>query len=403
MKGYSDIPELHHNVLRRLTADMDAQMPKMMFSSMFSPVRIESDQATWEIELGSTGMSPFTVPGAPAPVVGIDGFRSGNAKVAYWSEKTFFDEVFLNNLRKVGTLEKDSAQNQLGRQLRKLIYRSQRRKEWMCAKAVVDGGFTYNAPGKAGTFYVNYGRPEANSVALDEGRKWGTGTQRNPVEDVMDAKLFMSDMYGIGNLTAVINTATLKLMMMDNKISDLLKKSNFGNGDLYSNPAAVIGTLLGVGTLQLNDDSFEVETFVMNVSGTTITVDDASQFEVGGRVQYRAASERYDSIIQKITAVDPVANTVTVDRAFTPAVTPGRDKLIMRKKYIDDNKFVLMADSFQGIRSEFYYAPFGLDGQYDMYTDTWEDTDPDGVYLRVQNKGMPIIYNPQTVFTLTVA
>ena len=96
---------------------------------MFSPVRIESDQATWEIELGSTGMSPFTVPGAPAPVVGIDGFRSGNAKVAYWSEKTFFDEVFLNNLRKVGTLEKDSAQNQLGRQLRKLIYRSQRRKE----------------------------------------------------------------------------------------------------------------------------------------------------------------------------------------------------------------------------------------------------------------------------------
>lgn len=403
MKGYSDIPTLHHTVLRRLTSDVAAQMPQMMFSRMFPTVNIASDEATWETELGSTGMSPFIVPGSPAPVVGIDGYTSGHAKVAYWAEKSFFDEVFLNNLRKPGGLEKDDARRQLGRQLRKLVYRSMRRMEWMCAKAVVDGYFTYTAPGKAGVFTVNYGRPAANSVTLVEDRKWGTGSQRNPVEDVMDAKLFMGDMYGISSLRSVVNSATLKLMLMDAKISDLLKKSNFGNGDLYAAPARVIGTLLGVGEIEVNDDSFEVEGFITAVNSTEITVDDASQFEVGGMVQYRAAKARFDSVMKKVTKVDPITNTVTVDTAFTETVTPGKDKLVMRKKYIADNKFVLMADSFGGIRNEFYLAPFGLNASYGMYTDTWEDKDPDGVYMRVQNKGLPIMYNPQTVYTLTVA
>lgn len=403
MKGYSDIPELHHVVLRKLTSDLSANAPKMMFSSMFPTVKIASDEAMWEIELGSTGMSPFVVPGSPAPVIGIDGYTSSHVKVAYWAEKTFFDEVFLNNLRKPGSLEKADAQRQLGRQLLKLIYRSQRRKEWMCAKAVVDGRLTYTAPGKAGMFTVDYRRPAANSVTLAENRKWGTGSERNPVEDVMDAKLFMSDMYGITGLRSIVNTTTLKLMLMDAKISDLLKKSNFGNGDLYSAPARVIGTLLGVGEIEVNDDAFETEAFVSSVSSTEITVDDASQFEVGGMVQYRAATARFDSVMRKVTKVDAAKNTVTVDKAFTEVVTPGKDRLVMRKKYIEDNKFVLMADSFQGIRNEFYLSPFGIPAHYDMFTDTWEDNDPDGLYLRIQNKGLPVMYNPQTVFTLTVA
>lgn len=403
MKGSYEIPQLHHVFLRRLTADVAAAAPKMMFSQMFTPTNIPTDEATWEIELGSTGMAPFTVPGAPAPVVGIDGFTSGHAKVAYWSEKAFLDEGFLNNLRRVGTLEADTAARQLGRQLQKLVYRSQRRKEWMCAKAVVDGQFTYTAPGKAGTFTVNYGRPEANSLTLAEDRKWGTGSKRNPVEDVMDAKLFMSSMYGIDNLRAVINSATLKLMLMDEKISETLKKSNFGNGDLYSDPARVIGTLLGVGMLSVNDDSFECEAFVTGGSGTSIIVDDASQFEVGGKVQLRAAKARFDSVQRKVTGVNVATNTITIDTAFVEPITPGKDKLVMRKKFIADNKFVLVAPTYNGIGSEFYQAPFGIPTHFGMFTDTWTETDPDGVYLRVQNKGLPVIYNPQTSYTITVA
>lgn len=403
MKGYSDIPALHHTVLTRLTDGIADQAPKMMFSAMFSPVRLDSDEAEWETELGSTGMSPFTVPGAPAPVVGIDGYTSGHAKVAYWAEKTFLDEAFLNNLRQIGTLTGATAQTKLGRQLRKLIHRSSRRKEWMCAKAIIDGYFTYTAPGKAGAFTVNYGRPEANRLVLGSERKWGTGASRNPVEDMYDAKIFMSDMYGLTNLRCIVNSATLKLAMMDAKLQDMLKKSAFGNGDLFQNPTSVIGNLLGIGDIMLVDDAFEVEEFVTAVSETTITVEDASQFEVGGRVQYRASRSHADSTFRVVKAVDVVNNTVTVDSAFTNPVNPGRDKLLMRKKFIPDNTVVLMAPTFEGSGPAFYQAPFGIPAHFGQYTDTWAEVDPDGVYLRVQDKGLPIVYNPQTVYTIKVA
>lgn len=70
--------------------------------------------------------------------------------------------------------------------------------------------------------------------------------------------------------------------MLDSKLQTLLSKSNFGNGDLFSNPQMVIGTLLGVGKLVIYDDLFEIPGWltqnVVGGSSTTIYVDDASDF-----------------------------------------------------------------------------------------------------------------------------
>jgi hypothetical protein len=75
----------------------------------------------------------------------------------------------------------------------------------------------------------------------------------------------------------------------------------------------------------------------------------------------------------------------------------------MRKKFITDNKVGFFARSLDGEKiAEFMEAPFGLNRSYGLYADTHEEFDPDGIWLRVQNKGLPVIYHPDCLFTLTI-
>jgi hypothetical protein len=403
MKGTADIPVLKLTHLRQLAMDYVAKMPSMRFTGFFPTYQLPTDEAVWEIELGSEGISPFVAPGAPAPVVGIDGLTSGRAKVAYWKEKTFFDEVFLNNLRKIGTLEKEEATRKVGKQLQKLLYRSMRRKEWMCAKALIDGRITYNTE-KNAKFTVNYGRPESNTVTLGADYKWGTGANRNPQRDIMNAREHLADTFGVLPKYMMVNSTVLKLLMFDAQIQDLLKKSSFGNGDLFARPAEVVSTLFAVEQLLVVDDMYEVPAKVLAVSGATITVDNIIDFEVGGKLFANRGSEQFVGESRTITAVDVMANTITVDSAFSAPLLPGRDEVLMRKKFIGDNEVLIFTDTFNGQSiGEFYAAPFGLDGAYGLQTDTHAEYDPDGITLRVQDKGLPVIYNPQTCYKLVVA
>ena len=52
--------------------------------------------------------------------------------------------------------------------------------------------------------------------------------------------------------------------------------------------------------------------------------------------------------------------------------------------------------------AEFAQAPFALDRHYGMKVDRWEEKDPDGIYIRVQDKGLPILYQEDAVYNLTV-
>ncbi len=53
--------------------------------------------------------------------------------------------------------------------------------------------------------------------------------------------------------------------------------------------------------------------------------------------------------------------------------------------------------------SRYIEAPFGLGRSYGMQTDSHETWDPDGVYIRVQDKGLPVLYNRDAIYSLTVA
>jgi hypothetical protein len=407
MKGSEGIPALKLTVLNKLIRKFPTA-PTMFFSNMFPSQNYDSDNIRWEIEYGSAGMTPFVAPGAPAPAIGLDGVGEASAKAAYFKEKMYFDEEFLNNLREPGTTAKYlTAERQLARGMQKLRNRCDRRREWMMSQMVTQGGFSYLA--KGGTrLSVSYGIPESHLVTLGTDRQWDTGTKKNPVEDIFDAKTTLQDDAGVTPKYAMLNSNLLKLLVLDKDIQALLQKSAFGNGDLFANPSQVIGSLLGVGNIQVYDETFEVTGWLLsNVTGgssTDIVVDNAADFEVGGTLRLIDMSEASSWEDRKITAVNVSTNTITVASAPTNSYIAGEDKVIMRKKFIDDDTFLIFSDtSADGMKiAEFMQAPYGLERQWGMNVDKKDEWDPDGTWTREQDKGLPVLYYPDTIYRLKV-
>lgn len=410
MKGSQGIPALKLTTLNKLISKLD-RAPSMFFSNLFPTNQYPSDSIEWEIEYSSGGMTPFVAPGSVAPAVGLDGISHANASAAYWKEKMFFDEVFLNNLREPGTYATyQTALRHLAKGARKLRYRCDRRREWMCAKMLTDGTLTYLKQG--GTkLSVSYGIPDRHLITLEDSRRWDGGSARNAQEDIFDAKIMLADDAGVGVEYAICNSTVLKTLMFDTGIQALLHKSTFGEGDLFKNPTGVIGDLLGIGTIMVYDQLYEVQAWITAISTLTFTVDDVSDFEVGGTLRAFDMTQYNTWYDYKIASVDLVNSTVTVTKINDTDPDPGnvvaanRDKVVMRKKFINDHTFMMFnttADDGSKI-AEFMEAPYGNNRQWGFYADRKDEWDPEGVWLRVQDKGLPVLTHPDTIITLTVS
>lgn len=408
MKGSEGIASLKLETLNKLISNLDTA-PDMFFSGLFPTVTYDSDTIRWETEYGSAGMTPFVAPGTVAPAVGVDGTGEASAKAAFYKEKMYFDEEFLNNMREPGSWATyQSAERKLARGAKKLDYRIQRRREWMLSQMFIEGAFTYIQKGGA-KFTVNYGVPEAHKITLTGNDCWDVvHADSNPVEDIFDAKRILSDDAGVSTgLVAMCNTEVLKVLMFKSTIQDLLSKSAFGNGDLFAQPAQVIGNLLGVGPLTIYDDLYEVPAYLTGaVTGgltTVISVDDASDFVAGGTLRF------YNMLLFNtwedctITSVQVEAGTVTVAIPPVNSYVAGQDRVTMKKKFIGDDKFFMFATDQEGEKvAEFMEAPYGNDRRWGKYADTKDEWDPEGLWLRIQDKGLPVLYHPDTTFTYTI-
>ena len=407
MKGSEGIPSLKLETLNKLISKMD-KAPDMFFSNLFPTVQYDSDTIRWEIEYGSAGMTPFVAPGTVAPAVGVDGTGEASAKAAFYKEKMYFDEEFLNNMREPGSWATyQAAERKLARGTKKLDYRIQRRREWMMAQMFIEGGFTYMQKGGA-KFTVNYGIPATHKVTLTGNDRWDVvHADSDPVEDIFDAKRILSDDAGVSGLIAMCNSEVLKVLMFKKSVQDLLSKSAFGNGDLFAQPAQVIGNLLGVGPLAIYDDLYEVPAYLTgNVIGgvtTAILVDDASDFVVGGTLRFYDMSKVNSWEDCVIAGVAVETGTVTVATAPTFSYIAGEDKVTMKKKFIGDDKFFMFSTSQDGEKvAEFMEAPYGNTRRWGKFADTKDEWDPEGMWLRIQDKGLPVLYHPDTTFTYTV-
>ena len=403
--GKSDIPDLRLERLQKLITSFTAS-PNLYLMSLFGETNAESDVIKWESQIGNRGMTPFAAPGAPSQTVAPIGVSQESAMAAYWKEKIYFDEVFLNNLRREGTVsEYFSAQARLARETLMLRNRCDRRKEWMFAQMLSGGSITYSA-NKGIKISLDYGVPSANLVSLAATRYWDSGSQRNILEDIMDGQILLQNSIGARLDYALCSTEVLKMMILDSGIQNLLTKSSFGNGDLFARPVEVLKSLLNIDNLVIYDEQYVITALltavVTGASTTTISVDDATDFEVGGTLRFHDTSAgTYED--ETISAVAPDSGTVTVSSAPTASFKAYEDKVTMTKKFLPTTKFIMFASTVEGQKiAEFMRSPFGLGRTYGMQIDTHEEWDPDGIWVRVQNKGLPVLYNKDAMYVLTV-
>mgnify|MGYP001480196703 CR=1 FL=1 len=404
-KGKSDIPDLRLERLTKLISSFTSP-PNLILMGLFGSFDADSDSIKWESIVGNRGMTPFSAPGAPSPTTAPSGKASHEASAAMWKEKMYMDEVFLNNLREPGTDQTyETAKRRLARETLSLRWRSDRRKEWMFAQMLTAGSFTYkNTVGARVT--VDYGVPTANIVSLAANRYWDDGSQRNIIEDVMDAKLTIQNAIGAKLDYAMITTEILKDMILDKGIQTLLQKSTFGDGDLFARPVTVIKSLLDIDNLVVYDEQYEATAWLTAVvtadSTTSVSVDDSSDFVAGGTLRFHDISAgTYED--ETIASVDVDGATVTVSTAPSTSYKAGEDKVTMTKKFLPTTKFCMFASTVEGQKiAEYFAAPYGLGRKWGLNVDTHEEWDPDGIWIRVQDKGLPVLYRRDALYILTV-
>jgi len=411
--GRSDIPELRLETLRAFVTKFMSP-PNLLFVNMFGTSQASGSTIKWESQEGTRGMVPFKSPGAPTKVTAPIGIAQHSAEAAFWGEKMYFDEVFLNNLRKEGTENQYlTAQARLAREMAGLTTRCMRRKEWMFSKMITAGSFTYSEA--SGTkLSVDYSIPSDHIVTLAAASKWNSGNNKDIIGDIIDGKKKISDDCGANVNYAFCNSTTLKYLARDTTIQTLLSKSAFGEGDLFKgsvnnivgvNPK-VVGALLDIPNLIVYDEIYEVKAYLLAAvaasSTTSVTVENPADFVAGGTLRFVDVSAgTWEE--ETISSVTPESNYVVVSTAPSTSYKAFEDYVLMRKKFIPDDKFIMMASDVDGQKiAEYFEAPFGLNHQYGIQPDTHEEWDPDGIWIRVQDKGLPVLYQRDALYILDV-
>lgn len=412
-RGLGDIADLRLEVIQNFVETFMAP-PELFLQQIFAASQSPSSTIKWESKRGGRGMTPFVPPGSPAPEIYPLGVAAHNAEAAYWKEKMYLDEEFLNNLRKEGTeSEYLSSQARLARELAQLVNRSQRRKEWMFAKMMFAGTFTYSIKGGV-KFTVDYDLPSTHSVTLGTDYKWQNGTSRNIISDIITGKRLIKQDCGGTVDYAVCNSTVLQYIAQDPSLLTLLQKSAFGQGDLFKSVdnrlvgvnTKVLGSLLDIDHFVIYDEQYEVRAYLTGAvtadSTVAISVDDAADFEAAESLVFVDTSAGSDET-ETIDSISIEDGTVTVSTAPSTSYKAGEDYVRMTKYFVPSDKFTMFASRVDGQPiAEYKEAPFGLARRWGNFTDQHEEWDPEGVYIRTQDKGLPILYQRDAVYILDV-
>jgi len=414
-RGSAHIPSLKLEVLQNFVTSFMSP-PNLILKKMFASSKSPSSAIKWESKRGGRGMTPFVPPGSPAPVTAPFGFAQHQAEAAYWKEKMPFDEEFLNNLRMPGTEATHmEAKRKLADELAGLVNRSDRRQEWMFVQMLITGEISY-AVKEGYKIDVDYQIPSGNQVTLGSAYYWDTGGSKNIISDIRDAKKKVANECGGRIDTAMFNSDVLAMLADDTTIRQLLQKSYFGDGKLFGSGgdlsniieanAKVIGSLLDIDNFVLYDEQYEVRAWLTAVitggATTWVTVDDVSDFAVGETLRINDQSagtyeERY------ILAVEAATNRLQI--AYPPASSykAGEDFVTMVKYFMPSDKFLMFASKVDGKPiAEYKQAPFGVKRHYGRFTDKHDDWDPEVTWIRVQDKGIPILFQRDAVYCITV-
>jgi len=278
----------------------------------------------------------------------------------------------------------------------------------MTCQAIFQGKISYLGP-EGQVVEVDYGLPERQRFELAANEKWnytGADPDVDPVRDIMELKLMLQNELGEQFTKCYMTTELLHVLIQNDRILQLAEKQAFGDGSLFSQPTTVIQTLMGLPPIELYDEQYTVRSFVTSAiaGGATLsfTVEDSSGYEVGDscwlrRVENdRLAAE--DEVI--IDTVNHATRTIAVTAEPAHSYRPGYDYLDCTKKFLETDRIHLLAPTIQnnpafgGIN-----APYGHPRKYGISSDQWNETDPDGLWVRVQNHCLPVVYLPQAAWS----
>jgi len=413
--GASEIPDLRLKRLRKLVTRF-MNPPGLVLANLFgAPEKADSDTVEWESQIGNRGLTPFIPPGVPSPQVAPIGVTEHQAVAAFWAEKMYLDEAFLNNLRKAGTREGyEKARTRLARNMNMMTGRAERRREFMYAKMLAGGSLSYATKGGV-MITLDYDIPTDQIVTLTTNYKWPAGTTKDILNDVMTAKIKVNNSCGSRVDYMLMTSEVLKYVAQDSTMQGLLKKNSFGDGSLFGKSAAsvigvrpeVLQNLFGIDNIVIYDDAYVVQAWLTAAvtadSTVNIYVDDISDIEAGMTVRFVDTSAgTYEE--ETIASVSPQAGYFTVATAPSTSYKAGADRIEITKKYLPTDKVIFFASKVEGQSiASFYQAPFGNDRHYGLYTDQWEEKDPEGVWIRVRNKGLPVLEQRDAVYVLDVA
>ena len=412
-RGSSDIPELRLEVIQKFVETFSTP-PDLLLSNLFPEFDAPSSSLMWESQRGGRGMTPFVPPGSPAPQTSPHGIAQHRAEAAYWKEKMPFDEEFLNNLRKEGThAEFKSAEKRLAKEMSGLINRSARRKEWMYAQMLFFGFFSYQMRGGYQAT-VNYNIPTDHIVTLAAAFRWNAGASKNILRDIQNGKRKIKEDCGGKVNLAICNSRVLTYLANDTAIRAILQKNAFGDGRLYKGNlhdivgvnASVIGSLLDIDQFVVYDEMYEIKAWltapVVAAVQTWIALDDVSDLVAGETLRFHDFSAgTFED--RRIFSVDYVNARVQISQGLTNGYKAMEDYVTMRKYYVPDDKFVMMSTKVDGGPiCEFFKAPFGVGRHWGTFTDKHDEWDPEMTWIRVQDKGLPVLYNRDAIYIIDV-
>jgi hypothetical protein len=406
----NNIPELKQTALQKLITRFTTA-PNLVLTKMFGSDRYESEDIYWEAQIGNRGIMPFAAEDAPAPMIGIEGVSGHQAHAAFWKEKAYLGASFMNNIREPGDSRKHyAATKMLARETNKLRNRCDRRKEWMFCQMLTNGSFTY-LDKRGNKVSVDYGIPSTHFPELEAARKWDQDTSK-VLEDWFDIVEFF-EYHAQAPITHVMVTSeVVRAMVLNKGVQSLLTKSAFGDGDLMTRPAEVLRALLGVQNFMVNNEMYEVRCWMTSAlsAGTgphTIYVDEVKDIAVGDTIYgVRVSDDGGKPTLTEamtVTATSATAGTITATGTITTALRSQSDYIYTVRKFLPTNRFTVFAETVEGQKlAEFAEAPFDLDRHYGMKVDRNFKWDPDGVFIRVQNKGLPVLFFEDAVYSVEV-
>lgn len=400
----NEIQELHLSTLQEFIRV--AEMPPTMAMANSLPVnQAPSDTIEWEVEYGSSTMIPAVARGARGPAIGMDGTAKSSAKAAYFTQTAFLGEEFLNNLRKAGTYqEKLAGQTKIAEQQQKLLYGMQRRREWMAAQMMFEGGFSMPiyANGKSVSFQtVDYGVPIQNKITLSDAKRWVGGADADTYGDLNDVKDRFEDFLGTSDgMIVYMNGKDMRALAQDSKVIDLLKVANISEAAIRNTPGRAVAEVLGVGEIREYNQKYTVEAMltVPYSGGTSVTVDNAADFIVGGDLFIKTGNTRA-YVRSKITAVNKDTNVITIAAELTGVTAlAGQHHVVMQRYFLPEGQIACVIPSVDGRPiAKMLEAPHGLPATYGMRMRTKPSEYPDGVTLISEDMCLPVLYYPEAV------